>query len=275
MTPAFLGQELHSPLINIKLANHVPKVKETREGDRGHEFADWMLLAELGFQLWVEPEYKDDFYEQVNLLRTIEPAEEEWKSAHGHALMPVGDFISCLQLAGVETIRYKAYGQKLSLDRLPREPAQHRHRLAGLNEWDIGISFPSSNIFLFKPTLGMSKEMLVYSLMGPAGRDHGSVCTNIKHNESDYRVKIYPLIAHAIKTKNSRMQGESIKTVAGLWKRYHAAIEMVQHLHQTDAQALGGFRTWESRLSPCNMASIVSVRQDLHLSPINNVFMIS
>lgn len=252
MSPAHFLSKFGGPLSVVRLASHVPQRKSTDEGDRGHEFSDWLLIAEMGFQLWIEPKYKAAFFDCLKAFRTIQPAPHDWVATYGNALVPVTVFVRCLEGARCPTLRYKLYGQKLPL--VPRyiqgEPAQTGHPQAHLNEWDIGITFKSANIFLFKPTLGMSKEMTVYPLMAPAGRDYGSVQTNVWYNDTMYKVKIYPRIVHVIKSFNSRLQGEALTKVNGVRRRIKACVQMVQHLAQIPPGQLGGFRIEVSVQAP-------------------------
>lgn len=252
MTPAHLLAQAGGTLAMTRLSSHAPTSKTTREGDRGHEFSDWLLLADLGFQIWVDPDYKEGFFKELKKLRTIQAAQYDFASSYGNALMATTKFVKCLQRAGCDTLRYKVYGHKnpLMMPYYIGEPAEAGHPQAHLNEWDIGITYKSSHIFLFKPALGQSKYMKVYSMMTPAGRGYGSVQRNIVYNDTTYKVKIYPRIVHVIKSFNSRLQGETITKIAGIRRRIKASVQMIQHLHEIPESELGGFRIEVSVQAP-------------------------
>jgi hypothetical protein len=252
MSPSHLLTQFNSPLAVVRLSSHQPKLKRTQEGDRGHEFSDWLLLAESTFQIWVDPIYKDNFYKELKKFRTVHPAESPLVSTYGSALVPMTLLVHCLRNVHCRTIRYKAYGQKLPLcpPFMRTEPSQHVHHLSHLNEWDIGITYRSPLIFLFKPALGASKNMSTFPMSVPSSVDHGSVKVDITWGDTHYKVKIYPRLVHVIKAFNSRLQGEPLSTMRGVRRRTKAATQMVHLLSTIPEKDLGGFRIEVSVQAP-------------------------
>lgn len=269
MTPKFFDNRFGNPMAVVRLSCHAPNPNTICDGERGREFKDWLLLAESGYQLWVDRKYKADFYKELKKFRTIQPAFGEWVSTYGHALVPVTVFTECLQQAGCITIRYKAYGQKLPImaPYLKREPAQVLHPWAELNEWDIGITFRSPHIFLFKPTVEMLDESDFYPIMTPGGQGYGSVQVNTTYNDIPFKVKIYPRIVHVIKSFNSRLQGETLKTLAGVKKRKAATLAMIQDLYTIPEAEMGGFRIEVSVQAP----TLAIARQWVENTPLLNI----
>jgi hypothetical protein len=124
------------------------------------------------------------------------------------------------------------------------------HLMAYLNEWDIGITFKSPLIYLFKPTLGKTSGMSCYPMVNPLSRDYGSIQTFINWNDTRYKVKIYPRLVHTIKSFNSRLQGEQLATVRGIKRRAKACVQMVQRLAKVPNAEMGGFRIEVSVQAP-------------------------
>lgn len=253
MTPDRYLQEFDTPLALVRLSSHAPRIRRTKPGDRGHEFSNWLLLAESCHQLWIDPIYKGAFYQELKKLRTIHPAASAWVSTYGNAHLPIRTFVGCLKRSGCKLLRYKAYGQKMPISMAlvhESDPAQRMHPKSHLNEWDIGVTFESPYIILFKPTLGNTRDTTCYTMLAPASRDFGSIQTSIHWNHTSYKVKIYPRLVHVIKSFNSRLQGEILTTLAGVKKRVKASVNMIQTLSQVPEPELGGFRIEVSVQAP-------------------------
>jgi hypothetical protein len=245
MSPRFYLQQFFNPLALVRLSSHAPRIKRTKPGDRTHEFSEWLLLAESCYQLWIDPRYKDAFYTELKKTRTINPAKNPWVSSYGSAYIPAPILARCLNSAGCPTIRYKAYGQKLPLHLAlleHHEPADRAHPQGNTNEWDIGVTYQSPYIILFRPAQGAAPGTKHYPMLSPASRDFGSVQTTVVWEDTTYKVKIYPRLVHVIKSYNSRLQGEILKTLYGAKARFKASVNMVQLLSQVPEEEIGGFR---------------------------------
>ena len=245
MSPQFYTRQFNNPLALVRLSSHAPRIKRTKPGDRTHDFSEWLLLAESCYQLWIDPRYKDAFYTELKKTRTINPAKNPWVSSYGSAYIPTFILAGCLSKAGCPTIRYKAYGQKLPLHLAlleHHEPADRVHRQGNTNEWDIGVTYQSPYIILFRPGEGATPGTKHYPMLSPASRDFGSVQTIVVWEDTTYKVKIYPRLVHVIKSYNSRLQGEILKTLYGVKARFKASVNMVQMLSQVPEEEIGGFR---------------------------------
>ena len=269
MSPDHLLRHAGSPLLQVRLSSHAPKSRQTKPGDKGHEFSDWLLLAELNCQLWIDPKFKDGFYRHLKRIRTVNPAVSAWVSTYGHAFVPVNDFVKCLKQARCNTLRYKAYGQKRHLESIDRksDPTERTHPLAHLNEWDIGITYTSPNVVLFKPTSSAVKGTSLWPMFTPASQNFGSIQTTMRWQETLYKVKVYPRLVHVIKSFNSRIQGEPLLTLLGAKKRVKACANMAQLLSQVDESELGGFRIEVSVQAP----SLDIARQWVNNSPLLDI----
>jgi hypothetical protein len=245
MSPRFYTRQFNNPLALVRLSSHAPRIKRTKPGDRTHEFSEWLLLAESCYQLWIDPRYKDAFYTELKKTRTINPAKNPWVSSYGSAYIPTTILASCLTKAGCPTIRYKAYGQKLPVHATLMggfEPTDKAHPQRNTNEWDIGVTYQSPYIILFRPGEGATPGTKHYPMLSPASRDFGSVQTTVVWEDTTLKVKIYPRLVHVIKSFNSRLQGEILTTLAGAKKRFKASVNMVQLLSQVPEEEIGGFR---------------------------------
>ncbi|EIW65415.1 hypothetical protein TREMEDRAFT_66609 [Tremella mesenterica DSM 1558] len=171
MSPDHYGKEFGSTLAVVRLSSHQPRVKSTKEGDRGHEFSDWLLLAECNYQLWVDMKYKDGFYKELKKWRTVQPAPLPWVSTYGNCHVPVPLLVHCLKSVHCPTIHLKSYGQKLPLvpGLVGTDPAELVHPLSHLNQWDIGVSYVSPYIFLFAPLMSTKKISLFPILVPSSG----------------------------------------------------------------------------------------------------------
>jgi hypothetical protein len=246
MSPGHYLGHFSTPLAVLRLSCHVPLQKRTFSEEMDEIYEDWLLLAESNHQVWIEPYYKEDFFKELKKWRTVQPAKSSWVSSYGSAFVPVSMIVHCLRTIGCRTIRYRAYGQKLPLvqpfynGQCP--PSDNGHPHSKFNTWDIGITFKSPFIFLFKPTLGMSKDMSVYPMVCPGSRDFGSVQMSMDYMDTLYKIKIYPRLVHVIKSFNSRIQGEPITNIRGVGKRIKASVQMVQLLSKVPVQDMGGYR---------------------------------
>lgn len=245
MSPDQFYRQFNTPLALVRLSSHAPRINRTKPGDRGHEFSEWLLLAESCYQLWIDPIHKDRFYVELKTFRTINPAQNPWVSTYGSAYIPIPVLHWCLKKSKCTTIRYKAYGQKMELGlaiSMGCDATDNYHPMAHLNEWDIGVTYQSPHIILFKPGVGHTKGTTHYPMITPASRGFGSIQTSITWNDTLYKVKIYPRLVHVIKSFNSRLQGEVLKTLRGVRRRANASVNMIQTLSQVPATEIGGFR---------------------------------
>jgi hypothetical protein len=101
-----------------------------------------------------------------------------------------------------------------------------------LNEWDIGITYTSPNIVLFKPTSSASKGTRHWPMLIHASQNFGSIETTMMLQETLYKVKVYPRLVHVIKSFNSRIQGEPLLTLLGAKKRAKACVNMAHTYHK-------------------------------------------
>ncbi|RXK34714.1 hypothetical protein M231_08030 [Tremella mesenterica] len=244
MSPSFYGGQFGSSLAVVKLSSHQPKLKTTNEGDRGHEFSNWLLLAECTHQLWVDTAVKDSFFRELKRWRMIQPADVPWVATYGSAHVPVSLLVHCLNKAQCPTIHLKSYGQKLPLvpELLGTDPAEVSHPLSHLNQWDIGVTYKSPHIFLFAPLKGTTKEMSLYPMIVPGSLDYGSILVDIVYKGTNYKVKIYPRLVHLIKSFNSRIQGDIPRTMDAVRKRGKACFKMIHRMGSVPQWDMGGFR---------------------------------
>ena len=270
MSLRFYSRQFNNPLALVRLSSHAPRIKRTKPGDRTHEFSEWLLLAESCYQLWIDPVHKDRFYAELKKTRTINPAKNPWVSSYGSAYIPSTILASCLIKAGCPTIRYKAYGQKLPLQLANLghyEPADTVHPGRDTNEWDIGVTYQSPYIILFRPGQGAAGGTKHYPMLSPAARDFGSVQTTVVWQDTTYKVKIYPRLVHVIKSYNSRLQGEILKTLHGVKTRFKASVNMVQMLSQVPEEEIGGFRIEVT----VPAATLSAAQAWMHNSPLTEI----
>lgn len=231
-------------LAEVQLLSRAPIRKLHTTYHRGPSFTRWLLLAESIHQLWISPKYKDPFFQHLNQYQTAQPGRFQLQASTGRATIPTAVFIHCLSQAGCNTIRLKAYGQKMPIHRmfLKTEPAQEEHRWSEHNEWDIGKTFPSSDVWLWGTPGGKQHGMQRYPMLVPASLDYGSVNLRLNHKGQHYSVKIYPRLVHVIKSFNSHLQGGIPRTLQGVRNQVQSALRMIHSLTGKDADSLGGFR---------------------------------
>ncbi|RXK34899.1 hypothetical protein M231_07847 [Tremella mesenterica] len=203
-----------------------------------------MLLAQSGHQLWVDPTFKEPFFDKLQQWRSIQPVKRTFQAAFGNAQVPVSVFVHGLKIAGCETLRLKAYGQKLPLISQfhIQEPAEISHPLVKYNEWDIGVTIPSNYIWLFSPANGTSKRVTLYPMCIPGSLDYGLVHFKAQFQNWNFQIKVYPRIVHVMKAFNSHIQGERPKTVYAIRQKGHTTLKMIQDLSSVPSSQIGGFR---------------------------------
>jgi hypothetical protein len=126
-------------------------------------------------------------------------------------------------------------------DFLHNEPAQPNHRWAEHNEWDTGTSFTSPYIWLFVSANGKRHGIKHFPMLVPGFCDYGTVNVRESHHGRHFTVKIYPRLAHVIKSFNSHLQGGIPWTLRGVRNQQEAALRMIHSL-TGDGMGLGGFR---------------------------------
>jgi hypothetical protein len=174
----------------------------------------------------------------------LSPVDSNFQASLGNVHLPTTVFIHCLIAAGCNTIRLKAYGQKMPMteDFLHNEPAQTDHRWAEHNEWDIGTSFASPYIWLFASATGRRHGIKHFPMLVPGSCDYGTVNLRQSHRGRHFSIKIYPRLVHVIKSFNSHLQGGIPRTLRGVRNQLEAALRMIHSLTGRDGMGLGGFR---------------------------------
>ena len=101
--------------------------------------------------------YKDAVLEELNEFNVVQPGRFNYQATLGSSHVPTAVFVHCLDAAGCDTIRLKAYGQEMPMldEFMQTEPADVDHRWAEHNEWDMGTSFDSPYIWLFASATGV------------------------------------------------------------------------------------------------------------------------
>ena len=244
LSPQEYLKRFESSLADVQLISRAPVRKLHTTYHRGPAFDRYLLLAQATHQLWVALDCKDAFFTELNRYQVAQPGILARQASLGNVHIPTAVFIHCLISAGCDTIRLKAYGQKMPMvDRfLHAEPAQTDHKWAEHNEWDIGNSFDSPYIWLFSSATGRHHNIRHYPMMVPGSLDYGTVNIKASHQLRHFSVKIYPRIVHVIKSFNSRLQGGVPKTLNGVRYQLGSALRMIHSLTGKDDRSLGGFR---------------------------------
>jgi hypothetical protein len=144
ISPAQYLLRFKDTLATVQLISRAPHRVLHPTYHRGPGFDRWLLLAQANHQLWIDPKYKDPFFNSLEHYQTAQPGRLLLQASLGNVHVSTSVFIHCLRQAGCDTIRLKAYGQKTPLVErfLNKEPAQTDHRWAEHNEWDIGEASP-------------------------------------------------------------------------------------------------------------------------------------
>lgn len=231
-------------LASVHLVNRAPLRKLHTTYHRGPAFNTWLLLAKASHQIWIPSRYKDDFFRHLNTYQIAQPGKQPLQASTGRALIPTSVFIHCLQQADCDTLRLKAYGQKMPIDArfLTTEPADLDHPWSIHNEWDVGQNFDSPFIWLFRSATGRRHGVTHYPMMIPGSQDFGTVNVKLTHNHQHFSVKIYPRIVHVIKSFNSRLLANLPKSVGAARKQLRTALAMIHSLSGKTPTELGGFR---------------------------------
>lgn len=244
LSPELYVTKFRDTLATVRLIDRAPWRKLHTTYHRGPGFDNWLLLAQANHQIWVDPRFKDGFFKSLNKYHTAQPGHLAAQASMGQATISAAVFTHCLTRAGCDTVRIKAYGQKMPLTPqfLKSEPADNNHRWAVHNEWDIGTTFDSPHIWLFSSMTGRRHGIQHYPMMVPGSRDFGTVNLKVKHNNQLFSVKIYPRIVHVIKSFNSHLQGTIPRTLGGVRHQVQGSLNMIHSLTGKDDMALGGFR---------------------------------
>ena len=225
-----------------ELACHTTRVST---GRIGHEppFKEWILLGKCSHHLWIHPSIKEPFFDELCKRRVVFESTSHLIATYGSPVIPVREFVCCLNKAHCTTLWLKTYGQKLAIGTTPitDEPADISHPAATDNQWDIGINFKCPNIWLWGNT-ATNKSITVYPMIVPASLDLGTVTGKITLDGEDYGFKVYPRLVHTIKAFRSGLQGEIPTRLRGVRAEHHAAQEVVRFLASVRPIDMGGFR---------------------------------
>ena len=269
LSPDKYLQRFKSTLATVQLISRAPHRKMHTTYHRGPGFDKWLLLAHANHQLWIDTRFKEAFFDYLDHYQTAQPGTLPLQASLGNVHISTSVFIHCLNQAGCDTIRLKAYGQKTPLlaQFLSKEPAQIDHRWAEHNEWDIGQSFSSSFIWLFASATGRRQGLQHYPMLVPGSGNYGTVNIKATHASRHYSIKIYPRLVHVIKSFNSRLQGSVPKTLQGIRNQAAASLRMVHNLASKDDIAVGGFRIEVTIRAPSLRQAYGLVKRTNFLNP--------
>ena len=244
LSPAEYLVRFKDSLSTVLLVNQA-QIRTLHTGkNRGPKFNTWLLLARATQEIWMDPTFKEPFFEALARYQTSQPGHLPLQASLGQAHIATSIFVHCLQQAGCDTVKVKAYGQKTPL--LPRfivkEPAQIDHRWAEYNEWDIGRTFHSDKIWIFASATGRTRGIRHYPAMQPAAVGFGTVNIDALHNNRKFEIKVYPRMVHVIKSFNSGLQSKIPSTLKGVKLQVASALRMIHNLSSKEPKALGGFR---------------------------------
>jgi hypothetical protein len=268
ISPQEYLQRFKDTVAFVQLISRAPlrKLKRARNA-RGPKFQTWLLLAASTHNLWVPPEVKQPFFNELDAFQTAQPGRLLEQASTGVAVISTSVFVHCLIQAGCDTMRLKAYGQKMPISFQETEPAQVDHRWAKHNEWDIGRTFHSPWIWLFASKIGRTRGIAHYPMMVPISQDHGSVNISLRRKNVPYTVKVYPKIVHVIKSFNSHLQSSKPRTLNGAKNQVNAAINMIHSLTTKNEAALGGFRIEVTVNAPSLEKAVAKVKKSGLLEP--------
>jgi hypothetical protein len=244
ITPDEYLLRFRDTLATVQLVNRVPLRPLHTTFHRGPGFHRWMLLAQANHQLWIDPRHKAAFFDALEEHQTVQPGQFPLQASLGSVHLSTSVFVHCLNEAGCDTIRLKAYGQKTPLEArfMDKEPAQVSHRWAVHNEWDIGCTFVSPKVWLFAGSNGRQHGIRHYPMLVPGSGNFGTVNIKTTHLNRKFSIKVYPRLVHVIKSFNSRLQGSIPKTLQGVRNQVAASLRMIHNLSGKRAESMGGFR---------------------------------
>jgi hypothetical protein len=242
MSPEEYGRRFNTVLATVELACHTTGVPTTRNGHEP-EFKRWILLGKQNHQLWVHPDVKGPFFDEICKHIVVFESTSELIATYGSPMVPVREFVRCLVKARCQTIWIKAYGQKLSIGSGPllEEPAEPAHPKANHNQWDLGTTFKSRELWLWG-NAKTNKSLTTYPMVIPSSLDLGSVMGTITYQDNDYGFKVYPRLVHTIKAFRSKLQGDIPKTLRGVQVKARAGLQVIHLLGTVDPLEIGGFR---------------------------------
>lgn len=109
-------------------------------------YAEWVRIGDAGRRLLIAPEYKLCLIRAIRRKRAYSSIHHQLEtdrcSIHHVILMELPARIGC------RAIRIQLYGQKLPLYQryLPQAPEEPDYYLAGISQWDTGVTYRSDKI---------------------------------------------------------------------------------------------------------------------------------
>lgn len=109
-------------------------------------YAEWVRIGDAGCRLLIAPEYKLCLVRAIRRKRAYSSIHHQLEtdrcSIHHVILMELPARIGC------RAIRIQLYGQKLPLHQryLPQAPEEPDYYLAGISQWDTGVTYRSDKI---------------------------------------------------------------------------------------------------------------------------------
>jgi len=206
-------------------------------------YRSWIYVAEGVGYFKIEPRYKLPLIRYFQQYMSIQPNHFGISFSAGCPTVTLRMLVEGLQQVGCTSVRIQAYGMKLPLLGVIREPGNPSHPLAQTNTWDLGVMYPSSDIWMVKYRTRPEKPNREFPMLTPVGRGYGGADMHFRHPKGfGMQLKIYPRLIHGIKSFNSKMARTEPQTMTTARKRLTTVRRLIDDLGTVPLPALGGLR---------------------------------
>lgn len=224
----------------VQLASHDPKVRDL------DYYSNWVVLGTGPAVLKIPPQYKVPLLEEFSETHTMQPSNYPTTMIEGNQQVTMHQLVRNLRQVQCPSVRVQAYGMKFNLrlaGDLPKDYyPEPEHPLSCHNFWDIGCNFPQPHIILAKPHNIRKDSCTTYPMLMRLGEGYGSLQLKCQYRGDNFRVKMYPLLVHAMKATSGKFNNFDPRTIHTCRLKETNLLNRQLKLANFDPVKLGGLR---------------------------------
>lgn len=250
----------------VTLASHAPKVRDYKYYDT------WVYLGTGPCLLKVHPQYKDPLLQAFQVSHSLQASSFPTTMIEGTQHVTMWELVERLDQVDCTSVRVQSYGMKFDLTSLAQHQLENLgdpdHPLASTNFFDLGQNYPQPHITLARAPNLPKDTCTTYPMLMRLGEQHGSLQVNLRYRGENFRIKIYPLLVHAMKATSGKFQNYAPKSINSCKLKETNLMNRRLKLAQLPALKLGGLRVEVTASGGCLQEAKAKVEEsrllDLH-----------
>lgn len=227
-------------LTQVTLGFHDPRLRDIPY------YANWVVLGTGPAVLKVCARFKDLVLQAYQGSHTLQASNYPTTMIEGSQQVSLLNLVLKLKEVNCTSVRVQAYGMKFPMGFYKDLPWDYlgnpKHPLASTNFWDIGHSYPQVHIILAQaPNLNRG-TCTTFPMLMKLVKGYGSLSITTTYRGSKFKIKVYPLLVHAMKATSGKFKNFNPSTIRSCRVKETNLMNRKSKLSKFPRQKLGGLR---------------------------------